>query len=83
MLHTHKTLGTLVSMRVWHDNTGESPSWFLSRVAVKQLEANDGYDGEQWFFEVNDWLAVEYGDGKVQNRLINVSYEKGSSVVSG
>ena len=65
ILHTQKPLGNLMYIRIWHDNTGDSASWFLDRVVIRRLETKSDLDEEQWFFMVNDWLAVEYGDGKV------------------
>ena len=39
---------------------GSSPSWYLSRLSVKDLKS-----GKQWFFVCENWLAVESEDGKV------------------
>ena len=39
---------------------GSSPSWYLSRLSVKDLQT-----GKQWFFVCENWLAVESEDGKV------------------
>ena len=70
-LHTNNCFGNLVYLRIWHDNTGKHPSWFLTSVVVKELVASVGNDSEEWIFDVHDWLAVEYGDGKVQIRQAN------------
>lgn len=53
-------LGQLRKIRVWHDNSGKSPSWYLYQVVVKDL-SND----EKWHFVANRWLAVELFDGEI------------------
>ncbi|XP_033100581.1 polycystic kidney disease protein 1-like 2 [Anneissia japonica] len=56
-----KDLGTLVHLRIWHDNSGESPKWFLSRVSVKDIQSNRTY-----YFMLDKWLAVEEDDGQIE-----------------
>ena len=46
--------------RVWHDNSGNNPSWFFSRLQVTDLQTDD-----QYFFIYDRWLAVEEDDGMV------------------
>ena len=53
-------LGQLHKIRVWHDNSGKGPSWYLYQVVVKDL-SND----EKWHFVANRWLAVEMFDGEI------------------
>lgn len=55
------SLGTLTHLRIWHDNTGDNPSWYLSRLQIMDVQT-----GEQFFFVVDNWLAVEEGDGHVR-----------------
>ncbi|XP_038618623.1 LOW QUALITY PROTEIN: polycystin-1 [Tachyglossus aculeatus] len=55
---TDRSLGGLWKIRVWHDNKGLSPAWFLQHVIVKDLQS-----GRCHFFLVNDWLSVEGEDG--------------------
>ena len=31
------SIGKIWKVQVWHNNFGESPSWYLSRVIVKDL----------------------------------------------
>lgn len=53
-------IGKMTVLRIWHDNTGASPSWYCSRVQLLDVQT-----GEQFFFVVDNWLAVEEGDGQV------------------
>ncbi|XP_078520977.1 polycystin-1 [Lissotriton helveticus] len=50
---TEKSLGSLWKIRIWHDNKGLSPSWYLQHVIVKDLQS-----GKRYFFLANDWLSV-------------------------
>ncbi len=51
-------------VHVWHNNAGVSPSWFLSRVAVRDL-----INGQKWYFICERWFAVEEDDGKIEREL--------------
>ncbi|XP_055265171.1 polycystin-1 isoform X2 [Moschus berezovskii] len=51
---TPHSLGRLCKIRVWHDNKGLSPAWFLQHVIVRDLQS-----ARSTFFLVNDWLSVE------------------------
>ncbi|XP_039102521.1 polycystin-1 isoform X2 [Hyaena hyaena] len=51
---TPHSLGSVRKIRVWHDNKGLSPSWFLQHVIVRDLQT-----ACSTFFLVNDWLSVE------------------------
>ncbi|XP_048173025.1 polycystic kidney disease protein 1-like 2 isoform X3 [Corvus hawaiiensis] len=37
LLCTFLPLGELQSIRLWHDNSGDSPSWYVNRVSVHDL----------------------------------------------
>ena len=63
-----KSLGVLFKLNVWHDNSGDSPSWFLLEIAVEDMQTN-----EKWHFIANRWLAVEKGDGKIEIELKTAS----------
>ena len=67
LVTTAHSLGSLQYIRVWHDNSGPDPSWFLSEVIIRDVET-----GEQYFFLCNSWLACDEGDGLVE-RLIPVA----------
>ncbi|XP_028402707.1 polycystic kidney disease protein 1-like 2 isoform X2 [Dendronephthya gigantea] len=53
-------VGELSYVQIWHNNAGVSPSWYLSRLSVKDIQTN-----KQWYFVCDNWLAVEAEDGKV------------------
>uniref|UniRef100_A0A673FQC8 Polycystin-1-like n=1 Tax=Sinocyclocheilus rhinocerous TaxID=307959 RepID=A0A673FQC8_9TELE len=57
------SLGSVLKIRVWHDNKGLSPAWLLQYVLVKDLQSASTY-----FFLVEEWLSVdnEKTDGRVE-----------------
>lgn len=59
-----KNIGPLQSVRVWHDNSGKSPSWFLNTVKIF-----DSSTQELKTFVCYTWLAVEKGDGLIDRTL--------------
>ena len=46
-------------VRVYHDNTGASPSWYLEELRVRRA----GSSGEWTVFPCQRWLAVDEEDG--------------------
>ncbi|XP_012861456.1 polycystic kidney disease protein 1-like 1 [Echinops telfairi] len=58
-------LGPLWKVRLWHNNRGPSPSWYISHLLVQDL-----CTGQSWFFPAECWLAAGHGDGKVERELI-------------
>ncbi|NXX98808.1 PKD1 protein, partial [Centropus bengalensis] len=67
---TERSLGNIWRIRVWHDNKGLSPSWYLQHVIVRDLQSSKSY-----FFLVNDWLSVESeeNDGLVEKEVYAAS----------
>ncbi|XP_012602024.2 polycystin-1-like protein 2 [Microcebus murinus] len=57
LLSTLFPLGELQSLRLWHDNSGERPSWYVSRVLVHDLAMD-----QKWYFLCNSWLSIDVGD---------------------
>ncbi|XP_019742004.1 polycystic kidney disease protein 1-like 2 [Hippocampus comes] len=57
LLTTHFSLGELQSVRLWHDNSGAHPAWYVNKVMVQDLES-----GQKWHFLCNSWLAVDVGE---------------------
>lgn len=53
-------VGHLRRVRVWHDNSGESPSWYLNTIKIY-----DSLSQELKTFFCNKWLAVEKADGLI------------------
>ena len=59
-----RRLGPLYKIRVWHDNTGESPGWFLLDVMITELESH-----QTWYFVANRWLAVDKASGELEAQI--------------
>lgn len=57
-------LGPLLYVHIWHDNSGDSPSWSLDHVLIRDTLSN-----EKWNFICGEWLAVESGEGKTDKVL--------------
>ncbi|NXG73156.1 PK1L2 protein, partial [Baryphthengus martii] len=57
LLCTFFPLGELQSIRLWHDNSGDSPSWYVNRVLVHDL----AWD-QKWYFLCHSWLAIDIGE---------------------
>lgn len=55
------SLGQLLYLHIWHDNSGDSPSWNLDHVVIRNTLTD-----EKWNFMCGDWLAVESGDGRTE-----------------
>ncbi|KAL6094663.1 uncharacterized protein ACO6RY_16023 [Pungitius sinensis] len=53
-LETDNNLGEVWKIRVWHDNTGLEPSWYVKHVVVWDLQTD-----HMFFFLLEDWLSVE------------------------
>ena len=64
LVTTTGSLGPLDYLRIWHDNTGSDPAWFLNRVVVLDSET-----GRVENFLCYRWLAVDEGDGQIQRLL--------------
>ncbi|KAI8506487.1 hypothetical protein Bbelb_159140 [Branchiostoma belcheri] len=64
LVSTPEPLGGLIYLRVWHNNAGYSPAWFLSQIVVTNRENN-----KPQFFLCNRWFATDKDDGKVYRLL--------------
>ncbi|XP_053910565.1 lipoxygenase homology domain-containing protein 1 [Cuculus canorus] len=60
-------LGELKKLRIRHDNSGASPSWYLERVEIVDLKESITY-----YFPCQRWLAVEEDDGQIVRELVPV-----------
>ncbi|XP_076845460.1 polycystin-1 isoform X2 [Brachyhypopomus gauderio] len=60
---TDTSLGSVLRVRIWHDNKGLSPAWLLQYVLVKDIQT-----GSTYFFLVEEWLSLdnEKTDGRVE-----------------
>ncbi|XP_069681274.1 polycystin family receptor for egg jelly-like [Periplaneta americana] len=56
VLFTARRLGNITHIRLWHDNSGHSPSWFCERVVVRDVQQR-----AVWSFVVRRWLSVVHG----------------------
>lgn len=63
-LSVPESLGNLVKIKIWHDNSGKNPAWFFQQVQIV-----DKQTGEKWHFLGNRWLAVEKGTGQIEVEL--------------
>lgn len=59
-----RSLGQLYKIRLWHDNTGDSPGWFLLDVVITELKTQ-----QKWYFIANRWIAVEKASGEVDIKI--------------
>ncbi|XP_066299013.1 polycystin-1-like protein 2 [Branchiostoma lanceolatum] len=64
VLCTETDPGWLTHVRVWHDNSGKEPSWFLDRMIVDDLLLE-----EQHYFLCNRWLAFDEDDEQIERVL--------------
>ena len=71
LLSVPQSLGKLKSLRIWHDNTGDDPSWYLLRIMVHDIQT----DHKTWFI-CDRLLAVEEDDGMVERSLTPSSKEE-------
>lgn len=55
------SLGNVTDLRIWHDNTGSNPAWFLQHVVI-----TDRQTGEMWYFFANQWLSLDERGGSIE-----------------
>lgn len=67
MLSLKESLGDISHIKIWHDNSGDNPQWFINKVVIR-----DPNTDTTWFFVCNRWLAAERDDGKIE-RVLYVS----------
>ncbi|XP_035689857.1 polycystic kidney disease protein 1-like 2 [Branchiostoma floridae] len=64
-------LGPLTHVHVWHDNSGPSPGWFLSKVVIQHMRS-----GRVDYFICNKWLALDEDDGRIDRMIFVASPEE-------
>ncbi|XP_062258132.1 polycystin-1-like protein 2 [Platichthys flesus] len=69
LLTTPFSLGELQGVRLWHDNSGSHPAWYVGHVMVQ-----DGQTDQKWHFLCNSWLAIDMGDCSL-DKVVSVSTE--------
>uniref|UniRef100_A0A3B4YES0 Polycystic kidney disease protein 1-like 2 n=1 Tax=Seriola lalandi dorsalis TaxID=1841481 RepID=A0A3B4YES0_SERLL len=57
LLTTPYCLGDLQGIRLWHNNSGSHPAWYVGNIMVQDLQTN-----QKWHFLCNSWLAIDIGD---------------------
>ncbi|XP_030620641.1 polycystic kidney disease protein 1-like 2 isoform X2 [Chanos chanos] len=57
LLTTPFSLGELQGIRLWHDNSGDHPSWYVNKAMVQDLET-----GQKWHFLCSSWLSIDMGE---------------------
>lgn len=65
LLTVPRPLGEIQQLRVWHNNAGTDPSWFVSRILVRDLQT----EKTVWFI-CDRWLAVEKDDGQIDQTIL-------------
>ncbi|CAJ1082323.1 polycystic kidney disease 1 like 1 [Xyrichtys novacula] len=76
ILSAADSLGEMLGVHIWHDNSGPCPTWYLRHVEVSELNRGN-VKSRAWLFVGRCWLAVSKGDGRVE-RMLQVS-NKGMS----
>lgn len=61
LLTVPQSLGDLKELYIWHNNSGDSPAWYLFRVLIRDMQTS-----QHWWFVCDKWLAVDEDDGKVK-----------------
>ncbi|XP_061667089.1 polycystin-1 [Syngnathoides biaculeatus] len=65
-LETDDNLGEVWKIRIWHDNTGLDPSWYVQHVVVWDPKTD-----HMFFFLVDDWLSVDNPkNGTVEKEIL-------------
>ncbi|XP_055086672.1 polycystic kidney disease protein 1-like 2 [Periophthalmus magnuspinnatus] len=58
LLKAPGSLGDIQAVRLWHNNEGEHPNWFVSSVVVQDLQT-----GQKFHVLCNSWIGLDIGDG--------------------
>ncbi|XP_019627928.1 PREDICTED: polycystic kidney disease protein 1-like 2 [Branchiostoma belcheri] len=71
LVSSEEPLGPLTHIHVWHDNTGPSPAWYLSKVVIQHLSSE-----QLDYFICNKWLALDEDDGRIDRMVFVASPEE-------
>ena len=55
------SLGKLTDIRIWHDNSGSNPAWYLQHVVITDQQTD-----EMWYFFANQWLSLDERGGVIE-----------------
>ncbi|XP_070832678.1 polycystin-1-like protein 2 [Chaetodon trifascialis] len=64
------SLGDLQGIRLWHNNSGSHPAWYVGNVMVQDLQTE-----QKWHFLCNSWLAIDIADCSL-DKVFPVSSER-------
>jgi hypothetical protein len=64
LLATNEDLDEIDVLKVWHDNSGMSPSWYLSYIIVRNMQS-----GQKMFFVANCWLSLSDRQQRIQKGI--------------
>jgi len=72
IIASDRSLGGLSRLVVWHDNTGTSPGWYLSRIIVRDLQTSSCYQ-----FVADTWLTLSTLEdlGHIEKELSSLGTE--------
>ncbi|XP_076603671.1 polycystin-1-like protein 2 [Chaetodon auriga] len=51
------SLGDLQGIRLWHNNSGSHPAWYVGNIMVQDLQTE-----QKWHFLCNSWLSIDIAD---------------------
>ncbi|XP_019639730.1 PREDICTED: LOW QUALITY PROTEIN: polycystic kidney disease protein 1-like 2 [Branchiostoma belcheri] len=68
-------LGPLTHIHVWHDNSGHSPAWYLSKVVIQHVTS-----GQLDYFICNKWLALDEDDGRIDRMVFVASPDEMAAI---
>lgn len=61
VFHLENSLGVVVKIELWHDNSGKNSSWFLDQAHLVDIN-ND----QRWDFFHHSWLCLHKGSGSLK-----------------
>ena len=65
VLYVNKSLGAIQGVQIGHDNFGDSPSWYLEEILIRDVQSKQSRK-----FMAYQWFALERGDGCIE-RIID------------
>ncbi|XP_035690161.1 polycystic kidney disease protein 1-like 2 [Branchiostoma floridae] len=71
LVSSEEWLGPLTHVHVWHNNTGPSAGWYLSKVVIQHVRS-----GRVDYFICNKWLALDEDDGRIDRMVFVASPEE-------
>lgn len=61
VIATNTNIGHLTKVKLWHDNTGLAPSWYVHKVIVKDMLTH-----RLSYFLFNCWFSLDMPDGRIE-----------------